>query len=408
LGVYRLRLIEVDPAPGQTREYFRIQHDRVSYADGCNSDLAYYPYLPGKRGVYLLLCRWPGNECGSYAANAGDGTIRVDGVSSWRIEAEDFMGNTAILDARIEPKSLPEVSCSKTESPRLGTCRRSFYGDRMVVDAEFPGPEKDAPQLRFGSGENSQPMSMRRIDASHFALSLFPKEAGPYTLSVHHPRLKDTSAQMTVLRRGGPAQTLSLSGAQIDVLPDTPYDWLPLCAELLESAPPTPFPILGKAVAVWPGEAPLDAPIALSLPFPGGAAPAQTVQIYRRDGARWTALDTNRKPGCLTASTRQLGIFAAMEDTADPKLRLLAPDPVKPIPSKRPRIAVSTEDIGSGIARADLWVGAHWLLAAYDPEARQTVWENDEDLPSGRQVLRAAATDRAGRTARMEWPLSIP
>lgn len=408
LGVYRLKLLAVDPATGQTSKHFRIQHDRVSYDDECNADLAYYPFLPKKRGAYFLLCRRPGNHCGSYAGNAGDGTIAVDGESLWRIEAEDFMGNTAALDVHIKPQSLAEAPGPETGASRPGTGRWSFYGDRMVFDAEFPGPEEEVPQLVFGSAENSQPMPMRRVDARRFALSLFPKDFGLYTLTVRYPGIQQIAEPMMVLRRGGPAQTFSLSGIRISVQPNTPYDWLPLRVESLEKAPNTPFPVLGKAVSVWPDAAPLDAPITLSLPLPEGAAPTNASQIYRLDGTQWTALDTTREPGWLTASSRHLGIFAAMEDAADPELRLIDPNPGTPIASKRPRIAISTEDRGSGLARVDLFVGEHWLLAAYDPEAHRTTWEADEDLPSGRQMLRAVGTDRAGRTVRMEWPLNIP
>ncbi len=409
LGVYRLRLLAVNPDTGETREHFRVQHDRIPYDSGCNAELAYYPFLPEKQGLYLLLARWPGNACDSYAGNTGDGVIDASKDALWRIEEEDFAGNIATIDLQIRAQSLTEPSAPSTASSRPGTISRAFFGERLIVSAEFPEPEREVPQICFAPDGKDGLKPMRRLDGRHFSTALFPGAAATYTLTVRHPRIPEHATSVTVARRGSPAQELSAEfGARVKIPSNAPYDWLPLVIETPSKTAATPFPILGKPVALWPDTAPLDVPVSLTIPLPTGTTPSKSIQIYRLDDAHWTALDTKMEGEGLTVSTRSLGVFVAMDDTSPPQLKIIAPETGNPIRSKRPKIAVSCEDTGSGIASANLWIGKHWLLAAYDPEAHRLTWEADEDLPPGRQSLSGIAVDRAGLETKASWVLNIP
>lgn len=410
----------VDPVEGGVRlgihtlttrlagaEIFQIRHDLVSYDHADDGVVAYHPYLRGE-GRFLVQWRWPGNESELYRYPHGDGWFPAPNVpTELVIEATDFNGNTATLTIPLAPATNPPINPLESPLPipnaGVGSVRYDCFGDWLVVTAEFDDPEPETPVLE-AEGRRLEERPFLRISDRVFRLP-FPGSSGPdtsaYSLNVRHPRVPPRIDRFLIVRRGDSTVPFRWGGAELRIDPDSPYGALYIRVEETTAAAAGELRPHGAAYNLWPPNAPVKAPLELRLPVLESVRDATNAGVFRRNGDRWGFAGGKREGGQLVLPVRETGLYAVMQDTAPPRLRVLEPGEGAPLTSRRPAVRASVRDEGSGVAQWALAANGQWLLSAYDPEEGLIEWERDEDLPAGEVVFEFTATDNLGNETRL-------
>lgn len=392
LGVHTL----VTEAGGQ--EWFRVQNDRLSYDTYHDGNISFYPFFSD--GHFLLQWRWPGNRCEPFRQPPRQGWIDVgDEPIPIRISAADFAGNTASAEIRLTPGQTPAPDTPEQDPAATGSAFLSSAGSWAVVTAHFTAPESALPTMTVDGPASIEGGTFFRIDAQTFRAGYAPppNAAGEVTLHVRHARMPDEDFQLHVFHRGAAARTADLGpGVRMTVAPESPYDTLIV---RLAAAGETPAPcarILAGPYRIWPAEAPIDAAVGLDFDLPEGTGDRSRAHIYRATNSGWSFEETQSAGGSLGVSTRNLGVFAVMEDTEPPRIAHVLPAEGAVVTTRRPKICANVDDKASGIAEVEVACNGKWMLVAYDPEAGNATWEQDEDLPPGPKELSFTISDRAG------------
>ncbi len=379
LGVYSVK------TTANGREIFAIRFDGFSYEESRHEAVAYHPFLKDL-GAFLLQWRWPGNGCGIFAHPA-DGWIQVgEKPVEVCVEAEDFLGNKSSVTFTVQPQPVPAepVVPVTPDSLGSGSVELDCAGQYLIVTARFPNPEPVTPILHAEGAVH--PSDFRRIGQKTFRAAVAPApDAETITITTGHPRLEAAPYVIHVFHHGTPARNVAAGDAVITVMSASPYGIMFLRTETGDSAEGI------RVLRLWPGQMPIDEPLALSMPVPAGNSPDR-LAVYRRGKSKWERLPTRREGGRLIASVSEFGDFAALEDTAPPVISDIAIGAA----GLRPAISANVTDDLSGIARVDITCNGQWLLAAYDPEANTVTWERDQDLPPPPWELAVIATDQAG------------
>jgi len=402
LGVYRLRLLHGE------RELFRVQHDRLSYDNLRNGKVAYHPYCLGQ-GQFLLLWRWAGNVCPSYAHSPGDGWFEVPAEScEINVEVSDFLDNQVVLSIPVRSDAVQSPPTAPHGSTGRGTAELTCVGGYLIATARFDAAEEEIPAVEMeGSGTLTSP-AMIRISDRLFHAAFVPTASGQYAVRISHPRIEPFARAIAAFVRGENERTVDLEAVRISVFPESPYGMLFAWAEVPEQLPATAIRRLGPAYGIAPAQAPVDEPIELSFPVPPGIEKHERVHVYRKHGTVWVWMDTKREAERLVVATRDLGTYAIMEDDKAPAVNPTSPPSGYQAKTKRPKIIATVTDAGSGIADINVTCGGEWLLTAYDPEHNRIEWERDADLPAGKQKIIIRVTDKAGNVTIRERAITVP
>ena len=417
LGVHQLRL----DAGGE--ECFRVQHDAFSYANNHHGAVAYHPFFLDE-GRFLLLWRWPGNAMASFARSPGQGWVDVpDGAEiTVVITAEDFHGNAATLEVSLRGgvdalrgsvdalRGSVDALRGVSESGKDGRGKAGLMcrGDAMVLSVRFNQPEGEAPAGRLFHDGAKEALPLLRTGENLFRAVLPATRPGRYTVQARHSRIDAFDAEFHVFVRGAAQPETVLAGLRFRVAPGSPFGTLFLRVERLDEAPRTPMKALGPMYRIGPEQTPIDKAVEISFPAPDGIEARARVHVYRKRGKAWDRMDTHWADGRLRISTRRFGVFAIMEDREAPSISAVSLEDGERLASRRPSIRATVADAGSGIDHIEVSCGGQWLLTAYDPERERIVWEQDENLPAGRQEITIAITDHAGNAKTLSRSVIVP
>ncbi len=407
LGVYRLRLLLQREAEGPWEEAFRVEHNELSYDNHRNAAVAYHPFL-ADQGRFLLLWRWPGNTCASYAASPGDGWVNTaQDLHTAMIEATDFMGNTAQAEIPLGPAGLSPPALDGEPGGR-GEVDMACHGTYLLLSATFSAPEAQAPQCEFVCAGQKALLPVSRLDERNFGGRFEPQQSGAYTLRMTHPRMDAFEETVAVARRGGQGCQLKLGALRVNVQPGSPYGVLFAQATESTGGPPAPLPKHGPTYTLWPRAMPIDTPLRIAVPLPPDLAQTNQALLYQWTGSYWQAQDTFFDAARAAFETRSFAPFALMEDRQAPHFSEITPPDGYRAQTRRPHLRAKVADAGSGLVSWSIRCAGAWLLAAYDPEDGLIAWERDEDLPPGKHIVRFEAADKAGNTAHSERQVLIP
>lgn len=394
LGVHRLRVSQAG------EELFRMQHDRMSYSNHRNAAVCYHPQLRHE-GRFLVLWRWPGNVCASYAHSLGDGWAFVPpGGGDFTVEASDFLGNSVTVTVPVR-----EGDGAVPPPPPGGAVELEPLGTAMLVSARLPEGAAGVPRLVV-NGEETGPMAS--VHDRLYRGVFTPTMRGAFAISVAHPALDAAPKPLAAWVQGAPGGPIDLNGLRIEAPANAAYGTLLLRAWKNNQPPALPMPARSAAWEIWPENAAMFAPITVTLPLDGQAPAGGRVHVYRFGGKSWSRLDTSIAGGRATFETDETGIYVAMEDGAAPAISNISPPEGYTAQTRRPELKASVSDNGSGIERFSMTCNGDWILAAYDPEHAELRWERDEDLPSGRLTIGFHLTDAAGNTKSVERTINIP
>jgi len=401
LGVHRMSVVSGNDS------IFDLVNDRISYDYAQDGAIAFAPF-PGS-GQFLSLWRRLGNDAESYTSSPGSGSFTMSPANTEvYLRAEDFDGNTATLTIPLRAPA-PRAAVSAVDVYRgMGAITLRSSGQHLIATATFPQNEPDAPVLVFSGQPDRIPLD--RIDARTFQLAFLPKSAFLDALiNVEHEHLGQPGKRWVFVRRGENAHRISYLDLEIETQPDSPYGTLVLGLNIADAESDGELYSLGHTFNLYPNDVPLDAPITLSLPLPKSLEHPERALIYRRDldKKKWVRQDSDGKAGRVSAVTRQLGVYALLEDARPPTLELLHLANGQTMNSLRPAIRAHAIDLGSGIDAFRATYNGKWLLVEYDPEQDLLNWERDEDLPAGAGTLAIEVRDHAGNVTRREVALTL-
>jgi hypothetical protein len=398
LGVYTVDT-RIDGAP-----LFSLLHDRLSYDTMSDGVVSYYPFERGD-GPYLLQFRWPNNRAHVYRHHPGDGVLNVTQDSILSVAVADEAGNADSFALSVVHDPTPTRSGSPASVARVDlTC----HGDMLVLTARFVDAESEAPVLRCEGAPLAAGGTFEKTDAYTYQAGI-QTEPGTWalTLRVAHPRLEPYDETVAVITRGSGEHTIALGDVRMDIADTSAYGTLFAKVEEIDPPNAPPIPLRGKAYQCWPERSPIDTAVTVALPIPTDVQDPRRASVYRTTGGGWSRMKTTQRKGRYVVSTRSLGTFAVLEDTASPLIRKVTPQD-GPTTSRRPAVSARVSETGSGIAGITVTANGQWLLCAYDPEQERIDWERDEDLPVGAVTLTITVTDRAGNTSVYTRNLQVP
>ncbi len=405
LGVHILRTA-VDG-----REVFRVQNDRLSYETMSDGAVSWHPYYVSE-GRFLLQWRWTGNESDNFAVSDGDGWLDAGGRPlDVLIEAQDFFGNTATLPIQIEPGGPEAPAPASRGSDAPGVVSVDCFDRWLLVTARFPDAEPEPPVLECTGLEPGTGVLFQRVGEGLFRAAV---QAGAHTnqvtLAIQHPRLEPYAETLDVFQRGrgGVARVGELV---IRADAQSAYGTFFVRVSEQDVTPSPDLVSVGKGYRLWPGDAPVDAPLEISFPQPAGDAELSKVSLYRKSGSGWTRQETERTGGRLTIRTSSLGIFAPMADVVAPTITGVVPAADSaPATNRRPEIRARVADNASGVSDIRVSANGKWLLAEFDPfdsPAATVTWLRDEDLPFGENHIVIRVTDAVGNVSEVSRAIHI-
>ena len=115
----------------------------------------------------------------------------------------------------------------------------------------------------------------------------------------------------------------------------------------------------------------------------------------------YLATEVDEKAKLVTASTRELGVYAVLRDTVAPRISAIRPRSGSIVRSATPTIGASVEDIGSGIAYKTIKVHLddNLIICEYDPFENSISYRPDKALAKGKHTLSISLSDYAGNTS---------
>ncbi len=403
LGIHTLRTI-VD-----ARETFRVQNDVLSYETMGDGSVSWHPYYRSE-GPFLLQWRWEGNQSPNFSVSETDGRIEAgDKPLNVLIEACDYFGNTATLPLRLEPEAAEPPAPPSRGSNAPGTLSIDCFDQWLLITAQFPDDEPEAPMLQ-STGTEPEPV-FQRVGAGLFRAGIrAAKHSDQVALVVEHPRLAPYAETLEVFQRGR-GRIAYFGDLVLRADARSAYGTLGMRLSEEAVAATSGLVAIGKGYRLWPSDAPLDVPLEVSFPEPGAAADAANLSIYRKSGSGWARQETLRGGGRLTIRTRSLGLFAPMVDPVAPSItRVLPAADAGSTTNRRPRIQACVTDNASGVETVRITANGAWLLSELDPfdsPSATVTWQQDEDLPLGENVIVIQATDAAGNTAEVTRTIHV-
>lgn len=407
-GAYKLGAYRV-AASAAGQEIFRVQNDVFSYDHRDDGVACYHPFF-NEGAPFLVLWRWPGNECEFYAHTRTDGWWTApDADSEVQIDIVDFNDNAATLIVPVRPASTAPAP-PKTGGTGRGKATLECFGEYLVLTVRFTEAEPESPTGAVGGNSGVQPLAFVRVNDRTFRAGFKAQATDGYRMRAEHPRLEAKFETPFAAFVRGQGNTVRLGDVTISAADASAYGVLYVGVDRLENpseAKHESLKLSGPVYRLWPAESPIDAAITLVWPQPVGQV-ARTCAVYRRSGGSWSRTGASLANGRVSMETRDLGLFAILSDETPPTIAGVEPESGASPKGRRPAIRAEVRDAGSGINDIEVTCGGQWLLTAYDPEHNLISWEQDEDLPTGAQKIVINVTDHAGNTSRITRKITVP
>ena len=343
--------------------------------------------------------------------SAEAGTIHVrrgDPPRRLRLWARDVDGNRCERHVWLRPSRKVDLEAS-TPLQRAG----ELFGDAPLVFAALPGgsvrltlpASRASGEVRFEWGVRS-----RRASPSDSGWSAVFRagardsggvEIGWSEVSQTGQRLRRGRVQAW---HGSPTQPLEMRerpGARgVQIPAGALFEGATLVAFAIPLQRAGELEPLGDAWRVEPERLPLARAVLVSAPVAPGTA-LRGVGLYRRSEGEWQWLGAadDSTARVLSATSRQLGVFALFRDARAPRVsRVTVARDSSALAYSRWALEATLDEDGSSVSARDSWieVDGHRVPTEWDPEAGCLRWRPAAPPASGRHHARIVAADRAG------------
>ncbi len=397
LGPYRISLKTAEAT------LTTIQQDRIDYNTYRDAVVAFYPYISNP--IYWTLWQWQGNQSPNYK-QARKGCLPIDSEEHIQIEVEDFNKNKIQVPIYITDR-VKNIPSKKTEKSEVFV---HYLPDFIVIEIILSSTaSKELPIINITSEQGTSSLNPIQRATNVYELPWEPPSSGKYTFHVLHPTLPNWEKTIYALKANDKLNPIALDGFYINIPSNAPYGilWLSI-SPLSHQKIPKELTLASKIWKIEPYNMPMAEPVPIKLQILDNIQPKERIHLYRKTGSSWSRMDSSQNGNFVTGSISDWGIFALIRDDAPPQITNITINKDTKQPTKRPSLSASISDIGSGIAKAEIFCNQKWLLAEYDGPRGILRWEQDEDLPSGNQTITFVVTDYAGLTKKECRTLSVP
>jgi len=386
-----------------------IEQNILDYNTYRDAKVVFYPYISNP--IYWILWRWQGNQAPNYQHVRKD-WLDIDSDEHLQIEVEDFYGRKATV-----PLYISEITSNTTNktSPEPKTKSGVFVHylpELITIEIVLPTNKIDTePTILCLLDTEEQPITLKpfRCNDTVYELPWSPPHSGKWTFKVTHPLLPPWEKTIYAIKEQQPIKTIATQDLKISISPKSPYGtlWLSLSNASVSNLPKG-MVLSSKIWKLEPVEVPIAEPIKIELNINDSITPKQRIHLYRKTGSSWTRVESKQNGEFVSASISNWGIYALFRDDTPPQIKDISITNGSKITSPKPPISCSISDIGSGIAKAEMFCDDHWLLAEYDGPRGTLRWEQDENLPNGSHQITIALTDYAGLTKKESITINVP
>lgn len=397
LGPYRISLKTTDTVLST------IQQDIVDYNSYRDAVVAFYPYI--SEPIYWSLWQWQGNQSPNYKQAMKTWSV-FDNEEHLQIEVEDFKGNKTQVPLFITDTEVT-VSNKKVDKEHISI---HYLPEFLVIEIILPSTSlREPPDIICMSEKETVQLKPIQRTNSIYEFPWEPSASGQYTFQISRPSLTPWKKTIYVLKAKDKIHPIIFDDLQIDLSPTVPYGilWLSVSSVPLQKIPDGLVPVSN----VWkidPSNMPMAEAVQLKMQIQDKIQPKERIHLYRKSGSSWSRVDSRQNGNFVVGSISEWGTFALIRDDVPPQIANISINTDKKQLTKRPSISASISDIGSGIARAEIYCDQKWLLSEYDGPRGILRWEQDEDLPSGTHTITFIVTDYAGLSQKETQTLSVP
>ena len=167
---------------------------------------------------------------------------------------------------------------------------------------------------------------------------------------------------------------------------------------------------VSSVVRLHPAELVLNEPAELWLELLSGMFPDRAALfVYNEKKSRWDMVDNLIDSTRVGGQIRRPGMFCLLRDIAAPVVIGTRPADGDTLSDRRPEIAVTMEDTGSGLhwSGLELTLDGATMIAEWDPEAAELRARPVVPLARGTHIVRVSATDRVGNAVERSINFSL-
>lgn len=397
LGPYRISLRTSDAILST------VQQDRLDYNTYRDAIVAFYPYISNP--IYWSLWQWQGNESPNYK-QVRKNWLSIEDEEHLQVEVEDFKGNKVQVPLYISSGSASNLN-KKVEKSEVSI----FYlPDLLVLEILLASTSsKETPEITCISEQGAVLLKPFQRTDNIYELPWKPPASGKYTFRVSHPSIPVREKTVYAVKAPDKIAPIVLNDFQIDIPSNISYGilWLsisPVSSQKVSKG----LTIASNMWKIEPYNMPMAEAVQIKMRILDNVQPKERIHLYRKTGSSWSRMDSQKNGDFVIGKVSDWGIFALIRDDEPPQITNIAIKKDVKEPTKRPAISAIISDIGSGIARAEIFCDQKWLLSEYDGPRGILRWEQDEDLPSGTHTITFMVTDYAGLTRKEIHTVSVP
>ncbi|HOQ30889.1 MAG TPA: M23 family metallopeptidase [Candidatus Hydrogenedens sp.] len=397
LGPYRISLKTTDTVLST------IQQDRLDYNTYRDAIVSFYPYISNP--IYWLLWQWQGNQSPNYKQVRKE-WLSIEDDEHIQIEVEDFKGNKTQVPLYITGNPANRLN-KKIEKSDISI---SYLPEFLVLEILLASTSsKEAPEITCTSEQGTVSLKPVQRTSNIYELPWKPTASGKYTFRVSHPSMPVWEKSVYAVKTQSKMAPIVLNDFQIDVPSHISYGILWLSISPVSSQKvPKGLTIASNIWKIEPYNMPIAEAVTIKMRIRNNVQAQERIHLYRKSGSSWSRIDSQKERDFVIGKVSDWGTFALIRDDEPPQITNIAINKDAKQPTKRPSISAVISDIGSGIARAEIFCDQKWLLSEYDGPRGILRWEQDEDLPSGTHTITFIVADYAGLTQKEMQTISVP
>lgn len=389
LGPYRIQLKESEQTLSVIEQKF------LDYQTNRDAKVSFYPY--DKSDTFWTLWRWVENRSSNYM-NALPRGIRVTDETHLNIQVEDFHNRVAYVPLYIQIDDEHSVQGEINSSISIRYLP-SFLVISIPVTSTSTGQSTPLVECVDEVNKIIDVVNILKRTENLYEAVWTPPRSGKFRLSVSREGVMQWQKELYVVRSDSHSVTVEESEVHLTISPRSAYGVLWLSMEpIAQRKLPEGMRLMSTVWRLEPMDCPIREPVSIAMQVDADENSIRRIHLYTSKGKDWRWIASESSGNRITASLSQWGNVALCRDDAPPTIGKVSIAENAILTTRRPDLSCVISDIGSGIARAEIYCNGKWLLSEYDGPRGTLRWERDEDLPRGRCKIDFVVTDQAGLT----------
>lgn len=294
-------------------------------------------------------------------------------------------------------------------------CALTFYPDFAAVRIDSDRLLAAPPRVTVrwpGRQEAVLEVTQRGLRAYEALVRFDPEADGVGRLTVSAVDLRGEAGHQTLMldqqKVGPPGGRVRSEDGAAEAYFESGEVYRTLFARVVAEAArgPKGLPAVGLAYRFTPGDVPFNGRADLVLRYPEGFDRPERLGVYRQVGDRTWAFVGNRldlEKGTVAAEVTYFSTYGLLLDALPPRVTNLRPATGTETGDRRPLLAATVRDVGSGIGREQdisVRLDGKAMIFEYDPEAKRVTARPKRPLKPGAHRLEVRVRDMCGNETR--------